>query len=699
MKHGARRKKGSDGSGPFFVLSDSSRKKGPDPSDPFLRLTAILMFVFVGCGAMQASNLPTGFSESQFGGSSASIPSPTAMAFAPDGRLFICQQDGRLRVIKQGSLLATPFLTVAVDSQGERGLLGVAFDPDFAANNFVYIYYTTQAAPVHNRVSRFTSVGDVAVAGSEVVLFELDNLSTATNHNGGAIHFGKDGKLYVAAGENANSANSQSLSTVLGKILRINSDGTIPTDNPFFTQATGKNRAIWALGLRNPFTFNFQPGTGRLFINDVGEVTWEEVNEGVAGTNYGWPTCEGICVTSQPLLTNPIFTYSHAATGGCAITGGTFYNPSASNFPASYVGKYFFADLCGGFVRLMDPDSHNVSTFATGLQQPVDLQAGPDGALYYLQIGSGGQVWRVSFNGGQGGPAPTTGPVQASLLPQRVPASDGTDFDGDGKTDLTVFRRKGGVWLVRRSSDGASRMQLWGAPGDIPVSGDYDGDGKSDFAVWRRSEGTWYVIQSSNGTTITRQWGAPGDLPVPGDYDGDGKSDFAVWRRTTGTWYVIQSSSGSMTSQQWGTPGDVPVPSDYDGDGRSDLAVWRESESAWYVIQSSSRFRFKRRWGLPGDIPIAGDFDGDKKSDFAVWRESDGVWYILQSSNGTSVTRQLGIPGDIPVPGDYDGDGKSDFAVWRESEGAWYVIQSSNDASTTLQFGATGDSPVSAPAF
>ena len=662
------------------------------------RLVIFLSVVFAGCSALHASTLPTGFSESQFGGSSANISSPTAMAFSPDGRLFVCQQSGQLRVIKQGTLLATPFLTVAVDSQGERGLLGVAFDPNFFTNNFVYIYYTTPGPPVHNRVSRFTAAGDVAAAGSEVVLFDLDNLSTATNHNGGAIHFGKDGKLYAGVGENANSSNSQSLSTVLGKILRINSDGSIPADNPFFSQTSGKNRAIWALGLRNPFTFNFQPGTGRLFINDVGEVTWEEVNEGIAGANYGWPTCEGVCTSSQPQLTNPIFTYSHAATGGCAITGGTFYNPSASNFPASYLGKYLFADLCGGFVRLMDPDSHNVSTFATGLQQPVDLQVGPDGALYYLQIGNGGQVWRVSFNGGQGS-APPAGPVQASLLPQRFPASVGTDFDGDGKTDLTVFRRANSSWLVRRSSDGGTRTQQWGAPGDIPVPGDYDGDGKTDFAVWRRSEGTWYVIQSSNGSIVTRQWGAPGDVPVPGDYDGDGRTDFAVWRRTTGTWYVIQSSSGAMTSQQWGTPGDIPVPTDYDGDGRTDLAVWRESEGSWYVIQSSNRLRYKKQWGLPGDLPFAGDFDGDRKADFVVWRESEGAWYVLQSSNGASVTRGWGIPGDIPVPGDFDGDGKSDFAVWRESEGVWYIILSSSGATTTLTFGASGDSPVSAPAF
>src|SRR6187399_525211 len=208
------------------------RKRGMTGLAPFL-----ISILLMGSAVLEASTLPDGFSESRFGGTSANIAGPTAMAFAPDGRLFVCQQDGRLRVIKQGNLLATPFLTVSVDAQGERGLLGIAFDPNFTANQFVYVYYTTQAAPVHNRVSRFTAAGDVAVAGSETIIFELDNLSGATNHNGGAIHFGKDGKLYIGVGENANTANAQTLNNVLGKMLRINSDGTPPSDNPFFGQA------------------------------------------------------------------------------------------------------------------------------------------------------------------------------------------------------------------------------------------------------------------------------------------------------------------------------------------------------------------------------------------------------------------------------------------------------------------------------
>ena len=210
--------------------------------------------------------------------------------------VFLCANRAAPYVsLRTALLLATPFLTVTVDSSGERGLLGVAFDPNFVSNQLVYIYYTATTPTIHNRISRFTAAGDVAMAGSETIVMDLNNLSTATNHNGGALHFGPDGNLYVAVGDNANGDNAQSLSTRHGKMLRISSTGGIPTDNPFFNSATGDNRAIWALGLRNPFTFSFQPGIGRMFINDVGEGTWEEINDGIAGSNYGWPNCEGFC--------------------------------------------------------------------------------------------------------------------------------------------------------------------------------------------------------------------------------------------------------------------------------------------------------------------------------------------------------------------------------------------------------------------
>ncbi|MBI3857520.1 MAG: PQQ-dependent sugar dehydrogenase [Planctomycetes bacterium] len=361
------------------------------------------LFLFAAGSAALAQTVPGGFAVGAYGGG---ISNGTAMAWAPDGRLFVCQQTGTLRVIKNGALLGTPFHAATVDSGGERGLLGVAFDPDFLSNGYVYIYYTTTTPATHNCIRRLSASapGSDVSSGTETVITDLDNLSVATNHNGGAIHFGPDGKLYVAVGENANGANAQSLANRLGKVLRYNPDGTIPADNPasfpgIAGTTAGANQAIWAVGFRNPFTFAFQPGTGRLFVNDVGEVTWEEINDGLAGLNYGWAGGSTDGVRSMANFTDPIHTYNH---GGLAraIAGGAFYNPTVVQFPASYVGKYFFAEYVGGWISYIDPASPAASTsFATSVSSPVDLQVGPDGALYFLARGGAAGVYRIAYTG------------------------------------------------------------------------------------------------------------------------------------------------------------------------------------------------------------------------------------------------------------------------------------------------------------
>lgn len=327
---------------------------------------------------------------------------PTTMAFAPDGTIFVTEQQGNVRVIKDGQMLPQPFLTVNVDWTQERGLLGVAFDPQFETNQYVYIYYTTAAEPKRNIVSRFTADGDVAVPGSETIILELDLLSLATNHNGGAIHFGPDDKLYIAVGDNANASNSQLLQTLHGKILRINADGSIPTDNPFFAQTTGKNQTIWALGLRNPYNFAFQPGTGQMLVNDVGQNSWEEINAGSAGANYGWPATEGY--TDNPAYVSPVFAYPHNGEPidtGCSIVGGDFYSSSVTRFPAAYDGDYFFADYCNGWIKHYDPTTGVVNVFASGLAFGlVDVKISSDGYLYYLEYGvtvGQGVLHRVSY--------------------------------------------------------------------------------------------------------------------------------------------------------------------------------------------------------------------------------------------------------------------------------------------------------------
>jgi glucose/arabinose dehydrogenase len=326
-----------------------------------------------------------------------------AQAPAPDGRIFVAEQGGSLRVVKNGALLPTPFVNLTVDATGERGLIGVATHPDFATNRLVYVYYTRINGTLrNNRISRFVATGDV-VTSPEQVLLDLPNLSVASNHNGGALRFGTDGKLYVGVGDNANGALSQDLTHPFGKVLRLNDDGTAPADNPFFRTQPGWGAYIWAYGLRNPFTMAIQPGTGRVHINDVGQETWEEVNLGAPGANHGWPASEGPDNVGAG-ITGPIFAYGRvlpAAPGtapggfftGQAIAGGAFY-PAAGPFPAPYRGNYFFADFLGRFIALLDIGNGNAAyAFATLGGLPVDMLVGNDGALYVLTRGA---VARIS---------------------------------------------------------------------------------------------------------------------------------------------------------------------------------------------------------------------------------------------------------------------------------------------------------------
>lgn len=339
---------------------------------------------------VNAQTLPTDFSRVLVDDG---LSSPTSFAFLPDGRILVTQQGGALRVIKNGTLLTTAAITLTVTSSGERGLIGVAVDPDFANNQHVYLYYTvpanTERTAAFNKIVRYTFEGDLADASSAQTVLELNDLSAShTNHNGGSMNFGPDGKLYVGVGENATGSNAQDLDNYLGKILRINKDGSVPTGNPF-TGSASKSR-IWAYGLRNPYSFTFDRVSGKLFINDVGENTWEEINDATTGgLNFGWPSKEGFCSSSCTGFTDPVYSYAHASDTdgkGCSIIGGTFFNPASTNYPDAYQGQYFFNDYCGSWINsinLSNPSQRNA--FATSIGGGTTyLITGPDGNLYYL---------------------------------------------------------------------------------------------------------------------------------------------------------------------------------------------------------------------------------------------------------------------------------------------------------------------------
>jgi glucose/arabinose dehydrogenase len=366
---------------------------------------------------------------------------PTAAAVAPDGRIFVTEQRGTVRLIKNGSLLPTPVVdlrctstsTVCVHSAQENGMLSVEVDPNFPAEPYIYVHHVrierlTSTSVVYNRVSRFTiaggGAGDVAATDGAGNLIDVQIFAFPPHggamHNGGAVHFGPDGKLYISSGDKY--GDPQSLQTFAGKMLRLNKDGTIPTDNPYYspTAADPRLNAIWARGLRNPFTFAVEGAVGpgqppsRIFINDVGTGLYEEINKGRPGGNYGWRETEGY-ITDPALLAkydSPVFAYRQSYDRnvspptkfvGCAITGGAFYTPRTTRFPSDYVRDYFWADFCSGYVGRLNytnvgSETKTADVFARGFSYPVDLDVTPDGDLLVLARGTG-SVMRVRFVG------------------------------------------------------------------------------------------------------------------------------------------------------------------------------------------------------------------------------------------------------------------------------------------------------------
>ncbi|MBS1796433.1 MAG: VCBS repeat-containing protein [Acidobacteria bacterium] len=266
-----------------------------------------------------------------------------------------------------------------------------------------------------------------------------------------------------------------------------------------------------------------------------------------------------------------------------------------------------------------------------------------------------------------------------------------SDFDGDKKSDFSVYTPASGTWSVEKSSDSSFSQINFGLAGDLLVTGDYDGDGKSDYAVFRPGSGTWYILGSSTGFRAN-QFGVSGDVPVAADYDADGKTDIAVFRPSTNVWYIAQSTLG-IRIQQWGSAGDKALTGDYEGDGKADIAVFRPSTGVWYILPSSSSIPIIAQWGVSTDKPVAGDFDGDGKYDLAVYRPSEGNWYILNTFTGSLAVYRFGLSTDSPIPADYDGDGKTDIAVFRASGNVWYRLNSSDAAFSARQFGQTGDLP------
>lgn len=273
------------------------------------------------------------------------------------------------------------------------------------------------------------------------------------------------------------------------------------------------------------------------------------------------------------------------------------------------------------------------------------------------------------------------------------------DFEGDGRSDVSIFRPGPGQWWYLRSSDGGNRAFAFGQSTDEAVPGDFTGDGKTDIAFFRPSVGQWFVLRSEDSTFFAFPFGASGDVPVPGDFDGDGRVDAGIFRPSNSTWYVLRSSDLGITISPFGTAGDKPILGDFDGDGNSDLAVFRPAGGSggaeWWFTRSSDGQNRAFAFGTSTDKAVAGDYTGDGKTDVAFWRPSSGTWYVLRSEDNSFYSFPFGVSTDVPVPADYDGDGRLDAAVFRPSISTWY-LQRSTAGFEVVPFGTTGDRPLPA---
>ncbi len=651
----------------------------------------------VNNGTIALATFATGFT----------LPVDIVNAEDASGRLYIVQQDGRIRIIRKGVVLPTPFLDISakIVCCGEQGLLGLAFHPNYNANGRFFVYYTRAGDGAltierYQRSAANTNLADTAPASVKTLL--VIPHPGQSNHNGGKLAFGRDGYLYAGTGDGGSGDdppnNAQMVSRRLGKLLRFDVDQNvnaapyygIPPTNPFAGNTCdggniGQCPEIWAYGLRNPWRWSFDRLTGDLFIGDVGQGAREEVDfdpwPGTAGRNYGWRIMEGnICTpgvnpscSPPPNYAPPIFDYPHPT--GFAIIGGYRYRGNA--IPA-LAGAYLYADEVTNVIWAATRADNGVWTAQQQLlATPANVSAfgEANGGELYVAGHNNGTIYKVVPRDSDGDGLPDwwelayTGSVTGAIAT--------ADLDGDGANNLAEY---------------GSRTEPWNA-GSVPVPP------PPVLAAFRNGTRTFYLDFDRDGQADqTVDFGAlggmPGDVALAGRVDNDRRYDLVIYR--DGFWYADLNRDGTVDAvfAFGGVVGvDQPLLADLNGDGRDDLVVYRNG--AWHVstTQTGAASAVYYFGGASGDIALAGDVDGDGIADLVIYR--NGLWFIDTNRDGIAdiVVGHGGLAGDKPVLFDWDGDGRADLCVVRN--GTWFVnTRLDGSVQAIFGYGAATDTPL-----
>ena len=593
----------------------------------------------------------------------------TAVVIQPDGKIVIAgnaatgTDDFLVARYNSNGTLDTTFngAGYAITILGtESYATGVALQSDgkIVAVGNIYANNTFQFG-----VMRFNTNGtlDTTFHGTGIASIPVGGNADQPN----AVAIQSDGKIVVAGSSSTGGYN------IFG-LVRLTAAGELdPTFN-------GTGKVVTAVGFNESsiFSIDIQPNGkivagGRAYTYNAAE----GYRNNFAVVRYNADGTVDTSFNQTGGIMTPVGTYDGFCTGVKVLPNGKIL---AGGYAQVYT-TVLSIDLA--FARYNNDGTLDRSFGQSGTKT-VSISPNDDsGQAMALQ--ANGQAVMV---GGTGTSASTTD----SFVARFMNSTSAFDFDGDGKTDESVFRPTDNVWYLNRSQAGFVGYQF-GAAGDLLAPADFTGDGKTDVAVFRPSAGAWFILRSEDSTFYSANFGANGDIPAPGDFDGDGKADTAVFRPSTGYWFIQQSTAG-FSAVPFGSNGDVPTLGDYDGDGKTDVAVFRPSTGVWYRLNSSNGSFFGAQFGQTGDKVVPGDYSGDGKTDLAIYRPSNGTWYIQRSEDNSFYGQQFGAAGDLPAPGDFDGDGKTDVAVFRPGNGVWFE-QRSTSGFAAVQFGAAGDKP------